>query len=231
LQLHRNRIALALHHIALQTIGDAETKGTDAPRDTIIPCTGLLLCNTRQCSRDVFMAANDSGLVYDGGMVVDDSFRTVDPSIYAVSDYTRFSTVFPGSSIPHARYSPRELGLFVAMKVFERHLNPLSMTFRVGRKAASHYFSRGTDICKFKLPRSFSAELPGRVQYFRSCVPDPSPDLLLFPTSCTHQVRNMLPISWHCAAIPQTICGDYTAISHRFRCDSATIAKRNLRDS
>eukprot|EP01037_Dinobryon_pediforme_P018940 gene18940-19279_t len=41
--------------------------------------------------QDVFTAINESGLVFDGGLVVDQSFRTVDPVIYGVSNYTRFS--------------------------------------------------------------------------------------------------------------------------------------------
>ena len=36
-----------------------------------IPCTTLLCCNERRCDFDIFSAINDSGLVFDGGIVVD----------------------------------------------------------------------------------------------------------------------------------------------------------------
>lgn len=36
-----------------------------------IPCIALLCCNASTCDRDVFAAVNDSGLVFDGGLVVD----------------------------------------------------------------------------------------------------------------------------------------------------------------
>ena len=57
-----------------------------------VSCTALLLCHsTHLPDKDVFTAINESGLVFDGGLVVDQSFRTVDPVIYGVSNYTRFS--------------------------------------------------------------------------------------------------------------------------------------------
>lgn len=36
-----------------------------------ISCAALLCCNDQQCDKDVFCAINDSGLVFDGGLVVD----------------------------------------------------------------------------------------------------------------------------------------------------------------
>ena len=36
-----------------------------------IACMALLCCGQMQCDRDVFAAVNDSGLVFDGGLVVD----------------------------------------------------------------------------------------------------------------------------------------------------------------
>lgn len=42
------------------------------PKDEIIECSTLLLCSNYQCDVDVFTAVNESGLVYDGGVVVDE---------------------------------------------------------------------------------------------------------------------------------------------------------------
>ncbi len=87
-----------------------------------IPCIAVLCCNFKQCDRDVFAAVNDSGLVFDGGLVVDSvsacspfvfshllvmsntlqSFGTVDPSIFAVGDFTRFSRMYK-DALPHVR--------------------------------------------------------------------------------------------------------------------------------
>ena len=41
------------------------------PQYRIIKCSSLLCCVRRSCDADVFAAMNESGLVYDGGAVVD----------------------------------------------------------------------------------------------------------------------------------------------------------------
>jgi hypothetical protein len=43
-----------------------------APKDEFVPCSTLLLCLNDQCDVDVFTAVNESGLVYDGGVVVNE---------------------------------------------------------------------------------------------------------------------------------------------------------------
>lgn len=42
-----------------------------APEPVMIACMALLLCNNAVCDRDMFSAIVDSGLVFDGGLVVD----------------------------------------------------------------------------------------------------------------------------------------------------------------
>lgn len=41
------------------------------PQYSTIDCSALLCCVRRSCDADVFNAINESGLVYDGGAVVD----------------------------------------------------------------------------------------------------------------------------------------------------------------
>ena len=45
------------------------------PKDEYIECSTLLLCSNYQCDVDVFTAVNESGLVYDGGVVVNEVRR------------------------------------------------------------------------------------------------------------------------------------------------------------
>jgi hypothetical protein len=73
---------------------------------TRINCIALCFCagqEQQSCERDIFAAINDSGLVFDGGLIVNLDFQTVDPNIYAVSDYTKFSRVYKGE-LPHNKY-------------------------------------------------------------------------------------------------------------------------------
>lgn len=41
------------------------------PQYSVIKCSSLLCCVRKSCDADVFSAMNESGLVYDGGAVVD----------------------------------------------------------------------------------------------------------------------------------------------------------------
>ena len=70
------------------------------PENLKLACFCFIGAFKPECSVDVFTAVNDSGLVYDGGVVVDNNFRTVDPAIYAVGDISRFSRLFR-DVLPH----------------------------------------------------------------------------------------------------------------------------------
>ena len=52
------------------TIESNESGGADSMM-YVIPCYSLLCCGTKYCDADVFAAINESGIVYDGGVVVD----------------------------------------------------------------------------------------------------------------------------------------------------------------
>ena len=96
-----------LHSVHLERkshITDAQVAETLRGHQVTVTCIALLLCHSAQLpDKDVFTAINESGLVFDGGLVVDQSFRTVDPAIYGVSDYTKFSRMYK-EALPHARY-------------------------------------------------------------------------------------------------------------------------------
>lgn len=84
--------------------------------DGAVRC-GLLLCgDTPNTDPDVFRAANNSGLVYDGRLVVDSMFRTSDPAVLAGGSLTKFSRVH-GAGVPrHEKYNAREVGTVVTTR-------------------------------------------------------------------------------------------------------------------
>jgi hypothetical protein len=59
-----------------------------------LPCDLLLLCDTRNADPFVFRAVNETGLVYDGRLVVDAGFRTADSRIFAGGPLAKFSRSF-----------------------------------------------------------------------------------------------------------------------------------------
>ncbi len=51
---------------------ESEKKEKEPATPSSLPCFSLLCCGQKQCDADVFAAVNDSGLVYDGGLVIDE---------------------------------------------------------------------------------------------------------------------------------------------------------------
>lgn len=90
--------------------GEQKEEGEeDATGSDFLAC-GLLLCgDTPNVDPDVFRAANNSGLVYDGRLVVDPTFRTSDPAVLAGGTLTKFSRVH-GSGMPrHEKFNASEV--------------------------------------------------------------------------------------------------------------------------
>lgn len=109
------------------------------------------------------------------------SFRTVDSSIYALSDFTRFSRVYK-DALPHNTFNPREVGAFVALKILQQQLDPHGTrphtyaTPSVDNSVLAKPFVPPSRTLRpplpmFLLPRAVSCDLPGRLNYFCSRLP------------------------------------------------------------
>ncbi len=124
-----------------------------------IPCFSLLCCNQKYCDPDVFAAVNDCGIVYDGGIVVDQDFRTVDENVYAVGEFTRFSRMYSKEPL-HKLYCSYEMGRFCAKRILNNHL---------------HCPQEALDLApnkmpRFNLPHTCLHPMPGGKWYFNSKV-------------------------------------------------------------
>ena len=60
-------------------------------RECKVVCRVLVTANEVNVDPDVFFTANSNGLVYDGRLIVDEHFRTVDPAIYAGGSMCEYS--------------------------------------------------------------------------------------------------------------------------------------------
>ena len=168
--------------------------------DEVVMCGTLLLCEKLHADIDVFSAVNDAGLIYDGGIVVDNNFCTTDPFIFAAGNCTKFSRIYT-DAVKHDQINARELGTFVGLKVIETHLDTLLEAPRAqlgiqqglvdGIKLVSfdqssldrgrNVFSQGAHqrsaqaskppLPTFSLPKTQSMILPGGKLFFRSRLP------------------------------------------------------------
>ena len=119
----------------------------------------LLTCSSKSCDPDLFTAINDSGIVFDGGVVVNKDFRTVDPNIYAVGDFTVFSRVHIKEE-PHFQLNSRELGLYVGSIILEQEL---SSTMK-----SECQFNPKNGLPIFVHPRSCSIYVAGDKLFYQS---------------------------------------------------------------
>lgn len=86
-----------------------EGEDEDLNGGSIIKC-GIILCgDAPNADPDVFRAANNSGLVYDGRLVVDPNFNTTDCAILAGGTLTKFSRAYGADTPRHEMYNAREV--------------------------------------------------------------------------------------------------------------------------
>ena len=112
---------------------DDDTEG--ANQGDALTC-GVLLCgDTPNVDPDVFRAVNNSGLVYDGRLVVDPMFRTSDPTILAGGTLTKYSRVHGACAPRHENYNAREVH-------YRYHCRP-----------------QGTTVCGLALPLRYEERL------------------------------------------------------------------------
>jgi hypothetical protein len=144
----------------------------------------VILCVRKACDADVFAAINDSGLIFDGGIVVDENFCTIDPCIYALGVFTRFSRIYK-DAIPHSNLNSREVAVLVAKNVLNTYLDPSSPTFKdlefIKNNVPETNLSKESirkknvrvkpeNLPIFTAPKNISAIFPGGLYFFRSVV-------------------------------------------------------------
>jgi len=76
----------------------------------------LFLCDKYNVDPSIFSATNNNGLVYDGGIVVDASFRTSDPKIFACGSVAKWTSTYK-EGISQGIYSSKEIGEHVASSI------------------------------------------------------------------------------------------------------------------
>ncbi|TYZ65955.1 hypothetical protein PybrP1_007064 [[Pythium] brassicae (nom. inval.)] len=98
--------------------------GPHGAAPTVVPCAWLLCCQQNDADYDIFRAINESGLVYDGRLVVNGHMRTTDPHVFAAGSLCRFSRRFIHAKLQE-HYSSRECGELLAASLL-RVLDPLA---------------------------------------------------------------------------------------------------------
>lgn len=98
----------------VKSVEESDKLSTSTPLHALRPqfltleCTTLLCCVRKSCEADIFTAINESGLVYDGGVVVDEVSHRHHQTVIALS--LQF-LITPNRSMPQSNLisSPTEI--------------------------------------------------------------------------------------------------------------------------
>lgn len=191
--------SIELNQIPIIKQDDSEEFFAVAPAK--VNCGTILFCNGQKnisCDRDMFAAINDCGLVFDGGLIVDTQFRTVDPCIFGVSDYSKFSRIYK-NKIPHKYLNSKEIGTYVAFNLLSKYFHPDILKFNEINKKNEILSKLGLSLIPnhrkvlvknylnqfkplFTLPRTIIFRLSGNYLYYLSKLSQISTEILHFPT-------------------------------------------------
>ncbi|KAL4101477.1 hypothetical protein PRIC1_005229 [Phytophthora ramorum] len=160
---------------ALRGAGDTDENDTPAVKGELIPCTWLLCCQHNDADADVFRAVNESGLVYDGRLVVDGQMRTTDARVLGAGSLCRFSRRFIAAKL-HENYSSREGGELLARSLLQL-LDPLAVpdTSHDGHQTPAHHTQASKPPMvpppEMELPVVRSAVILGGKHYVQISIP------------------------------------------------------------
>jgi hypothetical protein len=157
--------------------GANPAEGNPGSNESVVLECGFMVCaNNIDVDSQMFQAINESGLVFDGRLVVNNRFQTCDPSIYGGGALTRFSRRHR-YAIWHENYNERELGGAVAAALLEV-TDPMSEPEDV---------ARNTEMPFFALSSGTSQSLIGGLHYAYLTIPQVNDECRKLTTSTVGQ--------------------------------------------
>jgi hypothetical protein len=104
--------------------GEQQEKKKKRKRNEMeMECGVLITCGHKDVDNDVFSSIHSNGLVYNGRLIVDKTFKTTDPSIFAAGSLCEFSNRYlamaQGRPLRMDRYNGREMGSRLARSIFD----------------------------------------------------------------------------------------------------------------
>ena len=131
-------------------------------RAETLVCDLLVTCDAPNTDLNLFESINDSGIVYDGRVVVNARFQTNDRDVYAAGEVAKFSRRCAAGDVPLEHFNGRELGAKLAASLMDR--------FRRDGSSSIADLDMGPDehaaYPSFSAPRCVAASVPGPARFF-----------------------------------------------------------------
>jgi hypothetical protein len=123
-----------------------------------VECKVLITAGHKDVDQDVFLAIHNNGLVYNGRLIVDKSFQTTDPSIFAAGSLCEFSgrymALSQGKPLRLDRFNGREMGSRLARSVIDIY------------DTQAQQEGMDDDLPSFFMPQGAGGVLPGGIIYY-----------------------------------------------------------------
>lgn len=121
----------------------------------------------KQINYKTFQAANDCCLVFDGFIVIDNSFHTNDSSIRAAGTVTKYKRKYYADQWVHSNFNSKEVGIALATEMLKL-FDPMSAAHLLTPKTENV----DTDLVPFyRTPKITGAILPGGYHYLHVTKP------------------------------------------------------------
>ncbi|KAL7690721.1 putative cilia-and flagella-associated protein [Plasmopara halstedii] len=173
---------MPLHDSKNTVLADGGTRNLSV-EGKFLSCSWLLCCQQNDSDADLFRAVNESGLVYDGRLVVDGQMRTTDTHVLAAGTLCRFSRRFIDAKL-HEGYSSLEGGKLLANSLLQL-VDPLALldSSSIAHSSTQSTKTRMIPPPKMEMPIIRSAVVLGGKHYVQVSVPDLTNTLALHPLS------------------------------------------------
>jgi hypothetical protein len=158
-----------------------ENTGFDSSRRIALSACLLLCGDTPDVDPRLFNAVNDSGIVFDGRVVVDHMFRTTDPAVYAGGTAAKFSRRYRAPQPLLQEFDSREGGEQLAGAILQELLPSVDdediylpgVTSRMSLSEAKDQSEKAlADLLpQFTQAKTVRAVLPGGLHYSRTRLP------------------------------------------------------------
>ncbi|UJR28415.1 hypothetical protein I4U23_009655 [Adineta vaga] len=135
-------------------------------KDLNLKCTTLFCFVNKQVNYDAFIAINQSSLVFDGRLVIDEHNRTNDRIIYAGGSLTKFKRGYHRDDWSHTCFNSKEVGNMLANELFAQY-DPIFTPPKT--PSGKHPL-----IPLYKKPKRIYAVLPGNLHYLHVCQTGPT---------------------------------------------------------